>query len=119
MNNFLLVQKFLFSELFLEEEVLYLLASFLADLGLANRFHVAFSVADPDIELRVGGGGGGGVGEEDGLDLLALLAFFPSVNSFSLPKIREGEGHSRRSAELLNSGTEDNSRDDSLSLMSL
>ena len=27
---------------FLEEEVLYLLASFSADIGLANRFHVAF-----------------------------------------------------------------------------
>lgn len=33
------------------------------------------SVADPDLELR-GRGGGGGV-----LDLLALLAFFPSVIS--------------------------------------
>ena len=34
-------------------------------------------VADPDLELRGGGGGGGGC-----LDLLAPLAFFPSVVSY-------------------------------------
>ena len=33
------------------------------------------SVADPDLELKGGGG------EEGGFDLLALLAFFPSVIS--------------------------------------
>ena len=50
-------------------------------------FYVLISVADPDLELRGRGGGGG-------LDLLALLAFFPSVISyFFLPKIRGlGEG---------------------------
>ena len=35
------------------------------------------SVADPDLELNGGGGGG----REGGLDLLALLGFFPSVIS--------------------------------------
>ena len=40
-------------------------------------------MADPELELRVGGGGG--------FDLLALLAFLPSVISSFLPKIR-GEG---------------------------
>ena len=35
-------------------------------------FEVIVSVADPDLELRRGGGG---------LDFLALLAFFPSVFS--------------------------------------
>ena len=50
-----------------------------------------YSVADPDLEQKggwgVGGGGGGG-----GYDLLALLAFLPSVISFLnfLPKIRGG-----------------------------
>ena len=38
-------------------------------------------MADPDLELR--GGAGGGV------DLLALLAFVPSVIFSYLPKIRE------------------------------
>ena len=42
------------------------------------------------MSLRgVGGGGGWGKG---GLYLLALLAFFPSVISFFLPKIRAGGG---------------------------
>ena len=43
-------------------------------------------MADPDLELR---GGGGGV---VGLDLLAMAAIFPSVISSFLPKIREGPG---------------------------
>ena len=38
------------------------------------------TVADPDLELRGGGGGRGG------LDLLALSAIFPSVISFFHPK---------------------------------
>ena len=42
-----------------------------------------YAVADPDLELR--GGGGGGV-----LDLLALSAIFPSVISSFLPKIGGG-----------------------------
>ena len=46
-----------------------------------------YSVADPDLELRVGGGGEGG----KDLDLLALLTFFPSVIS-SLAKIIRGGG---------------------------
>ena len=40
-------------------------------------------MADPDLELRRGGGGGG-------LDLLAMAAIFPSVISSFLPKIRGG-----------------------------
>ena len=43
-----------------------------------------FSVANPDLELRGGGGGG--------LELLALLAFFPSVMSSFLPKISGSPG---------------------------
>ena len=52
------------------------------------------SVADPDLELRkrVGGGGGGGV-----LDLLAPLAFFPSVISSFFTQ-NKGEGRAPRSA---------------------
>ena len=41
------------------------------------------AVADPDLELRCGK-------EEGGFGLLALLAFFPSVISSFLPKIRRG-----------------------------
>ena len=41
------------------------------------------TVADPDLELR-GGGGGGGERGEVGFDLVALLAFLPSmISSFS------------------------------------
>ena len=43
------------------------------------------AVADPDLGAKGGGGGGG-------LDLLSLLAFFPSVISSFLPKIRGGGG---------------------------
>ena len=44
-------------------------------------------MADPDLEIKGGGGG------EGSLDLLALLAFFPSViSSFFLPKITGGPG---------------------------
>ena len=46
------------------------------------REHIA--EADPDLELRGGGGRGG-------LDLLALSAIFPSVVSSLLPKIRGPE----------------------------
>ena len=45
-------------------------------------------VADPDLEIR--GEGGGGLGGD--LNLLALLAFFPSVFLLYLPKIRVGAG---------------------------
>ena len=52
--------------------------------AVLSRLHQSIPVvADPDLELRGGGGGGGG-----GLDLLALLAFIPSVISAFLPKIR-------------------------------
>ena len=47
-------------------------------------------MADPDHELRGGGGGN--------LDLLALPAIFPSVISSFLPKIKGGGGGSPRSA---------------------
>ena len=53
--------------------------------GRGNPLFVAYSggvsVADPDLELRVGGGG---------FDILALSAIFPSVISSFLPKIRGG-----------------------------
>ena len=40
-------------------------------------------MADPDLELRWGGGGGG-------LDFVALLAFFPSVISSSFAQNKGG-----------------------------
>ena len=44
-------------------------------------------MADPDLELGGGGGGGrGGGGKGSGLDLPALMAFFPSVISSFLAK---------------------------------
>ena len=46
-----------------------------------ERFHMTSPVADPDLELRGGGGGG----------LITLLAFLPSVISSFLPKI-SGDG---------------------------
>ena len=51
-------------------------------------------MADPDLELRWGGGGGG-------LDFVALLAFFPSVISSSFAQNKGGAvplGPSPRSA---------------------
>ena len=52
--------------------------------------HTYISVADSDLELRRG----------PGLDLLALLAFFPSViSSFFLPKIK-GVGRVPRAPPL-------------------
>ena len=53
------------------------------------------SVADPDLELNGGGGGGG---REGGLDLLALLGFFPSVISSFFTQNNLGPGPSPRSA---------------------
>ena len=50
------------------------------------------SVADPDLELKGGWGGGGG------FDLLALLAFFPSVISSFFTQNNWGPGPSPRSA---------------------
>ena len=49
---------------------------------------MAVSAADPDLELRGGGGGGS-------LDLLALSAIFPSVIPSFLPKIGGGGGSPR------------------------
>ena len=44
-------------------------------------------MAEPDFEVKVGGGRGGGGGGGGGLDFLALLALFPSViSSFFYPK---------------------------------
>ena len=51
-----------------------------------------FPVADPDLELRGGGGGG--------LDLLAMAAIFPSVISSFLPKIRGGGPRAPRAPPL-------------------
>ena len=51
-------------------------------------------MADPDLELRVGGGRG----EEGGLDLLALLTFSPSVISSFFTQNNWGPGPSPRSA---------------------
>ena len=48
-------------------------------------------MADPDVELRRGGGG-------SGLDLLALLAFFHSVISSSFTQNKGGGRASPRSA---------------------
>ena len=50
------------------------------------RFSCAISVADPDLELRVGGGGGAG------LDLLAMSAIFPSVISYFFTQNKGGAG---------------------------
>ena len=54
-------------------------------------------MADPDLDQKGEGGGGS-------LDLLALLAFFPSVISSLLPKIKGvgGGGLSPRSATVIN-----------------
>ena len=54
----------------------------------------AYSVADPYLELR----GGGGVEWGGGLDLLALSAIFPSVISscFTQNKGRGGGGAGRK-----------------------
>ena len=52
------------------------------------------SVADPDLELKGGSGGGG----EGGFDLLALLAFFPTVISSFFTQNSWGPGPSPRSA---------------------
>ena len=51
------------------------------------------SVADPDLELNGGGGE-----REGGLDLLALLGFFPSVISSFFTQNNLGRGPSPRSA---------------------
>ena len=53
--------------------------------------HIA--VADPDLELRDGVGGG--------LDLLALLAFIPSVISSFFTQNKGGPGPSPRSTTAL------------------
>ena len=53
------------------------------------------SVADPDLELKGVGGGGGG---EGGFDLLAMLAFFPSVISSFFTQNNWRPGPSPRSA---------------------
>ena len=49
-----------------------------------NLFRIKTTVADPDLELRGGGGGG--------LDLLAMAAIFPSVISSFFTQNKGGPG---------------------------